>query len=894
MSFCKYIEVILRNSFILEIQKHLPEELKRKDWDILIAHFLGVDHCGHKYGPLHAEMGRKLSEMNEVIDKVIKNMDDDTMLIVMGDHGMTITGDHGGGSEDETEALLFAYSKRLSFVPTLYDKDSKVMQQIDLAPTLSVIMGVPVPYSNLGKIIFQLLPDVQVGNLKRHQLMLFHLWQNAKQIKNYFGKYTENNEKTFSYDDLDELEQKFTIFEHRVNSLYTDEAFNNFAKDVRQHLSNVLELCRNVWIKFNPNLMSQGLLVAFMGVFIAFILIYNLPLNEFNKTFNKKILGFAAGTSIPVAGIAYFLYKEFGMDDEILSMLFYTSIYNVLIMAYIIVQNWELISENMNKIKEFASIFARCSFVFTIMVFFSNSFIVNEQRILSYLLMAQVLHVLYDLKTSTKVAEFKSKFKLGVFLKSVYFKIIVTCAACIILLRISHKYFKCREEQGDCWDFLSNSEAASNTKKQMEIIPIIVVAAFVTVARILLKTSGNLTGYSLNVILTRFAPTVSVICASGHFALSQNLIKKTIIPQVHLDTLAWVAYGVLIAEIIVIIVNPLLIHILPRSMDQISVSNKTNVIPELFKHVKNIFNEGNRNKSGGNRIPIIYGLSTVYSSVFVAFSVVFGIVLAMLVGVKVSNGLMIVIAVSYGILFISSVLRYESTDNLMECLQPRFSTVACWFLLINYGFYATSHQPTISQIDWNAAFVGRSANSDISHGISGLLVLLSTFNANFLLLSIYPMIILFPFMIYAIYPKLSLKVFQMDKKSKEEKTADYRNITLTQNDDENEESKDLTKIDFDVTRGEINLFENEKLFIASAFKVGCQLIILQGVKILAAMLACTILCRHLMVWKIFAPRFIYEGIASYVSFFAIVIGFLFLLRVHYSVNKLVDKINKKS
>jgi len=28
-------------------------EMDRGDWDILVAHFLGVDHCGHRYGPNH-------------------------------------------------------------------------------------------------------------------------------------------------------------------------------------------------------------------------------------------------------------------------------------------------------------------------------------------------------------------------------------------------------------------------------------------------------------------------------------------------------------------------------------------------------------------------------------------------------------------------------------------------------------------------------------------------------------------------------------------------------------------------------------------------------------------------------------------------------------------------
>ena len=39
-------------------------------------------------------------------------MDEDSILMVFGDHGMTRTGDHGGDSQDELEAALFVYSPR--------------------------------------------------------------------------------------------------------------------------------------------------------------------------------------------------------------------------------------------------------------------------------------------------------------------------------------------------------------------------------------------------------------------------------------------------------------------------------------------------------------------------------------------------------------------------------------------------------------------------------------------------------------------------------------------------------------------------------------------------------------------------------------------------------------
>lgn len=46
---------------------HLLPELAKNDADFVIAHFLGVDHIGHTYGPTHWTMGDKLSQMNDVL-----------------------------------------------------------------------------------------------------------------------------------------------------------------------------------------------------------------------------------------------------------------------------------------------------------------------------------------------------------------------------------------------------------------------------------------------------------------------------------------------------------------------------------------------------------------------------------------------------------------------------------------------------------------------------------------------------------------------------------------------------------------------------------------------------------------------------------------------------------
>ncbi|XP_066924304.1 GPI ethanolamine phosphate transferase 3-like [Clytia hemisphaerica] len=137
------------------IMRNILQEVKRDDWSLLIAHFLGVDHCGHRYGTHHPEMTRKLTEMDKVIKDLTETMDEETILFVMGDHGMTRSGDHGGDSKDEVMAGLFVYSKKGLFQPTQDHLDLPKVSQIDLVPTLSLLLDQPIPFSNLGTIIPQ-------------------------------------------------------------------------------------------------------------------------------------------------------------------------------------------------------------------------------------------------------------------------------------------------------------------------------------------------------------------------------------------------------------------------------------------------------------------------------------------------------------------------------------------------------------------------------------------------------------------------------------------------------------------------------------------------------------------------------------------------------------------
>ena len=56
------------------VTRHLSAELSRDDWDVLILHYLGLDHIGHLAGPASPLVPRKLSEMSRVMERVYSGL----------------------------------------------------------------------------------------------------------------------------------------------------------------------------------------------------------------------------------------------------------------------------------------------------------------------------------------------------------------------------------------------------------------------------------------------------------------------------------------------------------------------------------------------------------------------------------------------------------------------------------------------------------------------------------------------------------------------------------------------------------------------------------------------------------------------------------------------------
>lgn len=146
-----------------------------------------------------------------------------------------------------------------------------------------------------------------------------------------------------------------------------------------------------------------------------------------------------------------------------------------------------------------------------------------------------------------------------------------------------------------------------------------------------------------------------------------------------------------------------------------------------------------------------------------------------------------------------------------------------WSLLAQFSFYATSHQPTLSQIDWHAAFVGRQASiqHDHTNSISAVMVLLNTFGGPILILLLYPLIIVSGPTLFAKYRSLVPKQPKPDAKSK-----------IQQEILNNKTPNAIEPMhDFEIARGCLPLIENEYIFIGTLFQTGATLVAMQGLRV---------------------------------------------------------------
>ncbi|XP_023363452.1 GPI ethanolamine phosphate transferase 2 isoform X2 [Otolemur garnettii] len=219
------------------VTRHLDKVLKREDWDMLILHYLGLDHIGHISGPSSPLIGHKLSEMDNILMKIHTSLLSQereglspSLLVLCGDHGMSDTGSHGASSTGEVNTPLILISSAFERKPGDI-RHPKRVQQTDLAATLAIGLSVPIPKDSVGSLI---VPVIE-GRPMRDQMRFLHL--NTVQLSKLLQENVPSYEKDPGF-------EQFKVSEKLHGNwikLYLEEShsevlFNLGTKVLRQYL----------------------------------------------------------------------------------------------------------------------------------------------------------------------------------------------------------------------------------------------------------------------------------------------------------------------------------------------------------------------------------------------------------------------------------------------------------------------------------------------------------------------------------------------------------------------------------------------------------------------------------------------------------------------------------
>ncbi|KAH6778295.1 Alkaline-phosphatase-like family protein [Perilla frutescens var. frutescens] len=350
---------------------NLLPTLYEEDWDVLIAHFLGVDHAGHIFGVDSDPMIEKLEQYNEVIKKVVGALEsqsapgglhENTLLLVMGDHGQTLNGDHGGGTAEEVETAIFALTLKKPQNPLLAATESSScqldvlgrrvcinsIQQLDFAATVSSLLGLPFPFGSIGRVNSELFSlaggtwnqeksatgdnqsqsEVQSWMLNYVNVLCINSWQ----VKKYIDVYSSLSLIGFSEKDLmhvselySEAQELWSITSRNFSRDTTERAFVPLPLVKRQidaysmFLESVAALARSNWTEFNLKMMGVGFCIMLSSLCLHIFLIRRLDqlcgVHSFLSGYFKNFFGANLASIVILIRAWSFLSNSFILEE---------------------------------------------------------------------------------------------------------------------------------------------------------------------------------------------------------------------------------------------------------------------------------------------------------------------------------------------------------------------------------------------------------------------------------------------------------------------------------------------------------------------------------------------------------------------------------------------------
>ncbi|XP_038072067.1 GPI ethanolamine phosphate transferase 3-like [Patiria miniata] len=895
--------------------EHLVPEMAEQDWDLIVAHFLGVDHCGHRFGPFHSAMGEKLLQMDQVLRSVVERLDDDTVLFVLGDHGMTRTGDHGGDSREEVAAALFVYSHSILHQETPDMKSVQVASQIDLVPTLSLLLGVPVPFSNLGSIIpelFTLTPfsnqpsSPAIKNWPLHVQSVYNkvgaLRTNAHQVNHYLQAYSKISDE-FPRAQFALLQDFFQDAETAVKEVLQSSAndeIRSYALLQRseqvylQYLNRVKEMCRSMWARFDLTLIILGLAIVVGTCLTSYVLLTH------NQNFgNRVLLDSALGTLLKIIAVTIIACLLIGL---IISF----TIPGLQAHSAILVLTIPAVGSLLNAVVwiAFVSTEMKISYLFKFLTYSiktvmaviltltyaacltSNSFVINEGYVAAFLThslhlvcMCSVGSIFIQSKSSKETTRKKTKTEksrdIGHFLTNPGTVFALLVFAFHLCVRFSSLFLACREEQNPCQQsellrplgtFSDDTGSYRNYRYLMSVASLAFIPASLT---FWLNKQGNLNGGAAPVFSVVYALPIATVCICLNWGLQA-------LPQKVLDNLpAWqqvlmprLAYVMLFVAFITILWNPLCIYLVPREETKKKIQvdypgEGESVVPKLFNHLKTTWKRNTRqgklaSDDSQDEIretspPVVYGLATVFSACWLLLSASVALLIALLLGDGLAPAVLTMILQMIIYLELYAIIRRQQLAPLevvpdlhhLGMYQVPWYAIATWGFMSSQFFFATGHHATISSIRFDSAFTGFHGDfPPYLYFIPGALITINTFASQIVFAVALPLLLIWPF----------TRGKMIDRKKDEDR------------------------------KGELGLHVSNRELRIAFFQIILAYILYNATQLVGAMVSAAIHRRHLMVWKIFAPRFVFQGVSFMVVMVILILLYLLLVKIDRAVS----------
>uniref|UniRef100_UPI0037E7D369 GPI ethanolamine phosphate transferase 3 n=1 Tax=Semicossyphus pulcher TaxID=241346 RepID=UPI0037E7D369 len=886
------------------ILQHLYTTMVGDDWDVLVAHFLGVDHCGHRFGPDHPAMADKLAQMDGVIRSVIDRLQNDTLLVVMGDHGMTDTGDHGGESQKETDAAIFLYSPSPLFAGPPSQSEPNVVPQTDLVPTLALLLGVPIPYSSVGQVLLPVFPphgqtEAVVGGFSQ----LEALWINAKQVNRFLETYS-SMAKDIPPESLSQLKEEFSRLSFEYLNFVREGRSSSpqLAASLQAYLTSVRDTCRATWAQFNPLKMAAGLAILTFACLMCFILSeLSLVLIRENGPGLKAPVVVALTAGVCVAAAQLFTQGYI----EVAWCLAAAALSSELVFLWRARLNRIVtLAKNGSKAQKSASwLTPRHLLVPPLLVpllrcasLLSDSYVIAEGRVVTFLVFSLALyipiHLNWDgllLPPSHDPLKPAGLLPAAALSPSTVRKESSTLLACLGVLvgslYLSLSFHGCREEQGSCRPspFLSPLSRLQDAqlKNLHYILSVCSLGLWTYLLRRCLRHYGNLNSSGGTVFTARWILPLLSVCLGLHWAVSatpedsfRNLAELISLAQLALPRTAFFLLGL---GMFLIWLDPLTVFVKtrteakaraptlppPRYRASTGISPQAelhHLIPQIYQRMRRSLDDGELSRSNEvDSRPAVeaYGLGTVYSAPLLLFCGLLGIGLLLLHPEGMALSFLLLL------LEMGALLHIHASSTTLSGLQGSYSSgftvpwtpVVLWSLAATQFFHATGHLSTFPSIQWGAAFVGF-PDGHTGTLLPASLVTLNTFASHILFAVSCPLLLFWP---------LVCEV----RGSRGGRAC-------------GEEGEDAVM--------EMRLRENPQQFSCALLQLSTRYLFILGAQVFASVCAAAILRRHLMVWKVFAPKLMFEASGFLVSSVSLLIGVTLIMRVDVAVGRWFKKL----